>query len=111
VLESDKEVVRLIGNAAEDLGFCFSAPYQVIDVDGSVYNYLGHINDFGSDAGILIGGGSCPEGNSREREFALSLFGPECVETSDQVKALLIDWGWFGPEERRPKWFENGSHD
>jgi hypothetical protein len=102
--QEDQEVVKRFLAVSEALGLTVTSPFKVTDIDGKAYYYLLHIEDFGSPSGILIACNTCPSGNSREQEFALSLLGPESVRDIDSIKAELEDWGWHGNPAQQPEW-------
>jgi hypothetical protein len=102
----DKEVARLCLSGARSLGVRFTTPFTVTDIDGTDYTYLGVFHGFGAETGLLIACEEIPSGNSREREFAMSLLGPESVATVQQVRDLLSHSGWYGHPEGKPEWLE-----
>ncbi len=103
----DDKIIAAWMEASKDLDFRFTARYAVTDTDGVVYEYLGLVHEFGCENGTLIGSAdTCPEGNSLERDYFLSLLGDGYGQYDRQMFVdTLNDWQWFGKEVEKPVWY------
>lgn len=104
--------------ASEKLGFVFESPH-ILTIDNERHSLIGFLPHFGSVNGMVldtwIPGFAA---NTRSLLEAARRAGVFCscisAETYDRyheqtfIKALN-DWGYFGPENLRPKWARRGE--
>ena len=102
--ENDVLVVEFLSAFAEELEYQFVSPFSLICEDGTVHEYLGHIKDFGSPAGLIFGGSHSDSCIDCEEQYALTYLAAFAIENVDAVKELLTDWGWQGLPTQKPNW-------
>jgi hypothetical protein len=101
--------------AAKDLGFEFVAPYTFVDGDGRTYSCSGLLVHFGGPKGTLIVSQYDLDPDiddvGAELGYYTSALNPLHYEKYDRrlFMETLIDWGWYGPIERRPPWMPTAT--
>ena len=105
----DRKMCEAWQEAAHELGFEFTTPFTVI-VDGQPFTYLGLVHNFGGAKGTLVGTmswGTGLEDHPTPEGFYLSLLNPSSYITFERENFIdtLDDWGWFGPEDKKPSWY------
>lgn len=111
-------LARAWREASEKLGFVFESPHTLA-LDNERHSVVGFLPHFGSANGMLldtwIPGFAA---NTRSLLEAAGRAGVFCscisVETYDRYDErtfieALNDWGYFGPENLRPKWARRGD--
>lgn len=97
----DTRIVVALEEASKKMGFKFTGHFLVEDGDGVEYQYLGLLHHIGSDTGTLICSSStCPEGNSRESEYSLSIIALDSISSDESITEMLLDLGWHGGLEK-----------
>lgn len=105
------EPSALIGaweSAARDLGIEIVAPCVVTLASGARLEAVLLVPDFGASRGMLISTTEeafRPLGDEIVAErYGYSVFLMELSYQRDDFIDILNDWGWTGPEARRPAW-------
>ena len=101
--------------AATELRFSFEPGFLVTLKDGSGIQSLGLVRHFGSRVGTLIFSEAASPVASSIAElkslgyFVSVLFDSYHVFNEEHFKGTLNDWGFYGREQERPKWFTGGQ--
>jgi hypothetical protein len=109
VTEAESQLVALWRQAAADLGFRFTSPFQVTSDAGRELKYLGLVHQFGRKKGALI----CLLQRGVDRihdpvgeEYFISEIGGSSGGYKRQAFIdILNDWQWYGSEAERPEWY------
>jgi hypothetical protein len=103
-----KKVVNAWKEASEKLYIEIEAPFIYKD---NIFPLM--IKYFGTENGTLIQDmNECKDLKSIDIiGYYFSALNPICYEkyNNEQFIDTLEDWGWFGPEEKRPSWY-NGKY-
>ena len=99
--------------AARVLSISVEAPYVIKKNDLIDIPCVAYLPDFGSANGMVIGLTSDPS-NKAIQSAAVSLqlyysfINPDFYQhyNDEEFQEALVDWGFFGDEERRPDWLE-----
>jgi hypothetical protein len=102
--------------AANALSVRIEAPFTLKTKDAEEVLTMAHLPDFGGPRGMIIGLLSRPayttdkgvKSAAESLGLYYSLINPEVYERYDEevFKEALADWGFFGNEDRRPKWLQ-----
>lgn len=100
-------------NCARDLKIEFVSPYVLRSLDGKEYICSGILPQFGSEKGMLIISGTQDPDIEKlwdvaeELEMRFSGLSPLYYEKYNRFSFIrtLIDWGWYGPPQKKPFWF------
>jgi hypothetical protein len=101
--------------ASNDLGFEFISPFTFADLSGGLHGCSGLVVHVGSVMGALVVSQYDDDPNAdiigAELGFFSSALNPLHYERYDRAVFLetLLDWGWYGPVETRPAWYELGT--
>lgn len=96
--------------ASADLQFDFVSPYTFVDRDGTSHTCSGWLVHFGGPKGTLVVSQHDQDPDAdvfgAELGYYTSALNPLYYEKYDRAVFMetLIDWGWFGPPEKRPAW-------
>jgi hypothetical protein len=109
----EAKVVEAWKQAAANLGFEFTSPFEVTLPDGSQWEHLGLVHRFGRRIGAIISvlhetSEKIPRPD--EDEYFCSILG-HCYASYDRQLFIdtLDDWQFFGPEHEKPKWYSGKS--
>jgi hypothetical protein len=97
--------------AAKDLQFDFISPYVFVDGDGHSHSCSGLVVHFGSPQGTLIVSQHDEDPDAdiigSTLGYYTSALNPLHYETYVRSNFIetLVDWGWYGPADKRPGWF------
>lgn len=103
--------------AAEELGIDMIAPYTLPFQGGQVI-YVAYLPHFGGPRGMVVGGvlsfeepdidriKRCAEEAGLYRSIVALLQSVDTPFTIEQLKEALVDWGYYGPTEKRPSWLD-----
>ena len=107
-------------SAGVALGFRIDTPYISTTIEGREVLCVAHIPDFGSPNGMVVGAVFGPTYNidtsvkqiAKEQGKYCSFINAKVYEEYDLevFKEALIDWGFWGIEERRPIWLKSEPH-
>ena len=100
---------------AEDLGIDVVTPFDAILSDGKRLPVAALVKDFGSPKGMLIALDYNILKPHRDKIIE-SGFGYSTLIGNSPAKYdrgtmidILKDWGWSGPEDKRPIWVDEGK--
>ena len=102
----DQSMANAWLEAADDLGIRVVAPFRLVTGDGEVW-FEAFIPDFGGPKGTIAGSIENPVPNSRQQlGYFPSDLGPSYRGYVRQFFIdTLNDWGWFGEEGKKPRWY------
>jgi len=98
-------------DAAEQLGIDVEAPY-VIDTAAGSATFLAFLPDFGGPNGMVLASADVEEGDLPTHVANdAGLFRVEVTERyatydEDLFRDSLNDWGWYGPRNGAPDWYD-----
>jgi hypothetical protein len=96
--------------ASIELGFEFVTPYTFVDQAGAKHTCSGLIVHFGGPKGTLVVSqyDEDPDADvaGAELGYYTSALSPFYYEKYDRdvFVETLVDWGWYGPDDKRPDW-------
>ncbi len=101
--------------ASKELSFVAHVPYQ-IHYNDDVIVCIAYLPHFGGPCGTLAGVGGLGENNTssllqdycKEKGIYFSYINSLYYEyyNEEKYKEMLVDWGYFGPEEMKPLWLQ-----
>jgi hypothetical protein len=107
----EDRLVAIWREASRDLGLRLEAPFTLLLVSGATVVARLLVRDFGAVNGMLIlTDHSHVRSNADDVVAAgfgystLSEPAPDEQYDRESVVEMLQDWGWSGPEDRRPSW-------
>src|SRR5262245_47861170 len=107
------DIVRAFHRAAAELGFRFTAPYDLDPGDGNTRRYLGLVHAFGAPRGTILdlahGGVGPPPGVSELGYFYSAVSDSYSTFDPRLFRETLDDWQFFGPDSERPRWYTGQS--
>jgi hypothetical protein len=102
---------------ASALSIRVEAPYLLKTAEGKEVVCIAYLPDFGDTKGMIIGlvcrTAYKKDNGLKSAALALGLYysfiNPEMYDRYDEglFKEALVDWGFFGDEDRRPDWLLN----
>ena len=102
--------------AATALSIEIEIPYKLKTAEGDEILCLAHLPEFGGPKGLVIDLYFHGEGKlnprltlaAKSQGLFCSFINADIYERYDEkeFKEALADWGFFGPEIRRPQWLE-----
>ncbi len=109
MLTDTPKIVKVFRTAARDLGFRFSAPYDLRLADGTTRRFLGLVHGFGAKNGTLIDAEASafpqPDQLSASGYYYSLLTDSYAVYDAKFIRETLDDWGYFGGLTDMPEWF------
>jgi len=98
--------------ASADLQLEFVSPFTFMDEQGEPHTCSGLVVDVGGPKGTLIVSQHDEDPDAdvagAQLGFYTSALNPRYYEKYDRKRFMntLLDWGWYGPIEKRPPWFK-----
>jgi hypothetical protein len=101
---------------SDDLALDIATPFEAVLLDGTKLSVSAFVRNFGPPRGMLIAAEQ-DQLKGCEKKIIESGFGystnlgnaPEQYDRASMID-VLNDWGWSGPEERRPAWVNPNSN-
>ena len=109
ISRSEAKLVQAWRDAAADLKFRFTSPFEGTTAAGVRFEALGLVHQFGRRVGTLIQVGGEPSAESdypADNDYTWSCLGSTGYRRYDRNFwiEMLNDWQFVGPESERPSW-------